>query len=315
MAAHQMTGQYMIQFKANYSRTVLLQLIFILITLCAIILFNSDYLIDLYLKNQATKTGYIINSIIVGLFALGLFRIVIILLRYSIEESALAKFIKNVELNENSPISNIRPKSLISRRYSSVIEISKQNVSVNHSALAATLLASESTRLSLPKFISNILILTGVFGTIVSLSIALLGASNIIDSADGMGSMSMVIHGMSTALSTTTTAIICYLIFGYMYLKLTDVQTQLLSGIEQTTNLYILPRFTYQTDSMLHEVGNLVKALHSAADSMAKTQLDYAELGNSLNAITSNYAQSHSKLSSDINEIKHLLKQGFRLPE
>lgn len=315
MAIYQMTGQYMIQFKANYSRSVLLQLIFILITLCAIIFINSDYVINLYFKNQATKTGYIINSIIVGLFALGMFRIVIILLRYSIEESALAKFIKNIELNEASPVSNIRQKSLISRRYSSVIEISKQNVSVNHSALAATLLASESTRLSLPKFISNILILTGVFGTIVSLSIALLGASNIIDSADGMGSMSMVIHGMSTALSTTTTAIICYLIFGYMYLKLTDVQTQLLSGIEQTTNLYILPRFTYQTDSMLHEVGNLVKALHSAADSMAKTQLDYAELGNNLNAITSNYAQSHSKLSSDINEIKHLLKQGFRLPE
>ena len=307
--------QSMIQFRASYSRSILFQLVIILFALGAIMAVNSDFLFDLYLKNQATRTGYVVNSVIVGLFALGIFRLVIILLRYSLEESAVAKFIRNVERNEVRPIDNINPRSLIVRRYSSVVEISKQNVAVNHSALAATLLASESTRLSLPKFISNILILTGVFGTIVSLSIALLGASNIIDSADGIGNMNMVIHGMSTALSTTTTAIVCYLIFGYMYLKLTDVQTQLLSGIEQTTSLYILPRFTYQTDSMLHEVGNLVKALRAAAETMSQTQLDYAEVGKNINAMTSTNAERLAGLSSDIAEIKQLLKRGFRLPE
>ena len=304
----------MIQFRANHSRSVLLQLVIILCGLIAIMLLNRDFLLDLYFKNQATNTGYIVNSIIIGLFLLGLFRMVVILLRYSREESALARFLRNVERDEVRPVDDINPKSIIHRRYASVVEISKQNVAVNHSALASTLLASESTRLSLPRFISNILILTGVFGTIVSLSIALLGASNIIDSADGIGNMSMVIHGMSTALSTTTTAIVCYLIFGYLYLKLTDVQTQLLSGIEQATSLYILPRFTYQTDSMLHEVGKLVKALHHAADSMAQTQTDYAEIGSRLQAITANYNDSIQRLSQDIDEIKQLLKQGFRLP-
>ena len=304
----------MIQFRANHSRSVLLQLVIILCGLITIMLLNRDFLLDLYFKNQATNTGYIVNSIIIGLFLLGLFRMVVILLRYSREESALARFLRNVERDEVRPVDDISPKSIIHRRYASVVEISKQNVAVNHSALASTLLASESTRLSLPRFISNILILTGVFGTIVSLSIALLGASNIIDSADGIGNMSMVIHGMSTALSTTTTAIVCYLIFGYLYLKLTDVQTQLLSGIEQATSLYILPRFTYQTDSMLHEVGKLVKALHHAADSMAQTQTDYAEIGSRLQAITANYSDSIQRLSQDIDEIKQLLKQGFRLP-
>ena len=104
-----------------------------------------------------------------------------------------------------------------------------------------------------------------------------MGASDIIDSADGISGMSIVIHGMSTALSTTATAIVCYLFFGYFYMKLTDVQTELLSGIEQATTLYIMPRFTYQTDSMLHEVGNLVKALRVAADVLAKTQQEYCE--------------------------------------
>ncbi len=310
-----LTGHTMIQFKSNYSRTVLLQLAVILVALLAVSIFNYDYLNELYLQNQATNTGYIINSGILLLFALGLLRMVVILLRYNREESALAQFIQNIEHNESKPTNGIDENTLILQRYFSVLKISKHNTPVNHSALAATMLASESSRLSLPKFISNILILTGVFGTIVSLSIALLGASNIIDSADGIGNMSLVIHGMSTALSTTTTAIVCYLIFGYIYLKLTDVQTQLLSGIEQTTTLYILPRFTYQTDSMLHEVGRLVKALHLAAESMAKTQLDYAQMGQKLNEITSTYAEKQAQLHHDIEQVKSLLKQGFRLPE
>jgi hypothetical protein len=305
----------MIQFKANYSRRVLLQLVILSTLFGLLMLINTDFITKVYFKNQTTNTGFIVNGSILILFALGLFRVISLLLRYSIEEKALLKFLRNVENDEVRPTDKISEKSLIHRRYSSVVEISKHNVAVNHSALASTLLATESTHLSLPKFISNILILTGVFGTIVSLSIALVGASDIIDSANGIGGMSTVIHGMSTALSTTTTAIVCYLFFGYFYLKLTDVQTQLLSGIEQATTLYIMPRFTYQTDSMLHEVGNLVKALREAAESMSQTQIDYAEIGRNLNAMTGTYADRLNRLSTDIESIKQLLRKGFRLPE
>jgi hypothetical protein len=280
---------------------------------CFLLLINHEFLFDFYLKNQATNTGYIVNGSILGIFLLGISRIISLLLRYSREESALSRFIRNVDNEELLPTERINKKSLIYNRYISVLEISKHNVAVNHSALASTLVATESTRLSLPRFISNILILTGVFGTIISLSIALLGASDIIDSADGISGMSIVIHGMSTALSTTATAIVCYLFFGYFYLKLTDVQTELLSGIEQATTLYIMPRFTYQTDSMLHEVGNLVKALHEAANKMTSTQVDFAEAGRNLNELTGTYADRLSRLSTDIEEIKSLLRHGFRL--
>jgi len=305
----------MIQFRASYSRSVILQLVLLSIVLMLIILINLNFISDIYFKNQATRTGYVVNGSILVLFAVGLFRIISLLMRYSLEESALAKFLRNVDNEEVRPMDKISKNSLIARRYKSVVEISKHNVAVNHSALASTLLASESTRLSLPKFISNILILTGVFGTIVSLSIALLGASNIIDSADGLGNMGLVIHGMSTALSTTTTAIVCYLFFGYFYLKATDVQTQLLSGIEQATALYIMPRFTYQTDSMLHEVGNLVRALREAAQNMGQVEADFAEAGRNMNNIVGTYAGSVGNLDDSVNEIKQLLRSGFRLPE
>jgi hypothetical protein len=280
-----------------------------------IILINLEFITDIYFRNQATRTGYIVNGSILLLFTVGLFRIISLLMRYSLEESALAKFLENVNNEELRPTDKISKNSLIARRYRSVVEISKHNVAVNHSALASTLIATESTRLSLPKFISNILILTGVFGTIVSLSIALLGASNIIDSVDSLGNMGMVIHGMSTALSTTTTAIVCYLFFGYFYLKVTDVQTQLLSGIEQATTLYIMPRFTYQTDSMLLEVGKLVRALREAAQNISEVEADFAEAGKNMNNLMGNYVSSVDNLDDNINEIKHLLRSGFRLPE
>ncbi len=303
----------MIQYKTNYSRNILFQFLMLSVLLGFLLLINHDFLLNFYFKNQATNTGYIVNGSILAIFLLGILRIVTLLLRYSREENALSRFIRNVENEELLPTERLSKKSLIYNRYTSVLEISKHNVAVNHSALASTLVATESTRLSLPRFISNILILTGVFGTIISLSIALLGASDIIDSADGISGMSIVIHGMSTALSTTATAIVCYLFFGYFYMKLTDVQTELLSGIEQATTLYIMPRFTYQTDSMLHEVGNLVKALHEAARTMTNTQVDFAEAGHNLNQLTSTYANRLTRLSSDIEEIKSLLRHGFRL--
>jgi ABC-type transporter Mla subunit MlaD len=64
---------------------------------------------------------------------------------------------------------------------------------------------------------------------------------------------------------------------------------------------------------MLHEIGNLVKALHQAADVMAQTQVDFAEAGRNLNALTGTYADRLTRLSSDIEEIKSLLRDGFRL--
>ena len=305
----------MVQYKANYSRSILFQLILLSVVLGFILLFNIEFIHKVYFENQATNTGYIINGTILGLFSLGMFSIISLLLRYVREENALSRFLKNVNDEQLTPTERINKKSLIFNRYASVLEISKHNVAVNHSALASTLVATENTHLSLPRFISNILILTGVFGTIISLSIALFGAADIIDSVDGISGMSIVIHGMSTALSTTATAIVCYVFFAYFYTKLTDVQTELLSGIEQATTLHIMPRFTYQTDSMLHEVGNLVKALHAAANSMAKTQIDFTAASHQLSAITGSRADNLSKLTADIEEIKTLLRHGFRLSE
>lgn len=304
----------MIQFKSSYSFNVLMRLIVVSVLVVVLIYYNFEYIQNVYLKNQLTHTGYIINGSIIGLFMLGMLKLILSLLFYWREERALGRFIVNVHRDNFNPTDDINKKSLIYHRYITMQEIYRQHAPVNQNALAATMVASESTRLSLPKFISNILILTGVFGTIISLSIALLGASSLMEE-NGVSSMGQVIHGMSTALSTTTTAIICYLLFGYFYLKLTDIQTNLFSAIEQVTTLHLVPRFSHQSENMIHQLAELIKSLRHTAANMQLSQQQYLEMGSRVNEITSKYDERIAGMSDDIGDIKELLRLGFRLPE
>ncbi|MCW8929743.1 MAG: MotA/TolQ/ExbB proton channel family protein [Gammaproteobacteria bacterium] len=291
-----------------------MRLIFISAFVIVLLFYNFDYIQNVYLKNQLTHTGYIINGSIVGLFLLGMIKLVTSLLFYWREERAVEKFIVNVHKDNFNPAESINKKSMIYRRYVTMQEIYRQHAPVNQNALAATMVAAESTRLSLPKFVSNILILLGVFGTIISLSIALLGASNLMED-NGIASMGQVIHGMSTALSTTTTAIVCYLLFGYFYLKLTDVQTNLFSAIEQVTTIHLVPRFSHQSENMIHQLAELIKSLRHTAANMQLSQQQYLEMGSKVNEITSKYDERISGMSEDLTDIKELLRLGFRLPD
>jgi hypothetical protein len=304
----------MIQFKSNYSFNILLRLIAVSVLLVVLIYFNFDYIENVYLKNQSTNTGYIINACIIVLFFLGMLKLVASLLFYWSEERAVGKFIINLHRENFSPSKTINQKSLIYHRFANMQNIYRQHGPVNQSAMAATLVASESTRLSFPKYVSNIMILTGVFGTIISLSIALIGASSLMED-NGVSGMGQVIHGMSTALSTTTTAIICHLIFSYFYLKLTDIQTNLFSAIEQITTQHLVPRFTHQSESMVHQLAELIKSLRQTAGNMKITQQQYLEMGSKVNEITSQYDERVNNMSNDIEEIKEILRQGFRLPD
>ena len=304
----------MIEFKSNYSFNILLRFIVISALVIMMMLYNVDYLQNVYLKNQLTNTGYYINGFILGLFLLGMTKLIFALFYYWREERSVSKFIINLHREVHNPLDSISEKSLIYHRYSAMHNIYQKRSTINQSALAATMVASESTRLSLPKFVSNILILTGVFGTIISLSIALLGASSLMED-NGIGGMGQVIHGMSTALSTTTTAIVCYLFFGYFYLKLTDVQTNLFSAIEQISTQYLVPRFSHKNEDMIHQLTDLINLLRDTVSNMQLSQKQYLNIASNVNMITSQYDERIDGMSNDITEIKNLLREGFRLPD
>jgi hypothetical protein len=193
------------------SSKIIIQLGAVAVVVIALIALNFDLVFPFYFENQLTNIGIIINGAIVALLLLGLASILYHLLRYRREEAAIAIFVNNAEALKSDLLEGLPADSIVARRQMTMRSIQKVNGEINHGALAAMLNADEATRFGLIRFINNILILTGVFGTIVSLSISLIGASDLIDSADAsLGGMGLVIHGMSTALSTTITAIVSY---------------------------------------------------------------------------------------------------------
>ena len=304
----------MLETRPNFSRRVLFRLLVLGVVVLFILLANIGLLNQLYFENQKTPVGIIVNGSILVVFLLGLAKVIAALLYYTQEEAALARFLRQFKGGEDKVLKGISPKSVIARRYDIIKALSEDFASINHSALAATLLADESTRTSFAKYVSNILILTGVFGTIVSLSVALVGASNLLDVAQGTGDMGLVIHGMSTALSTTITAILCYLFYGYFYIKLTDAQTHFLSGVEEMTTVYLLPRHARDSDSMLNEVAGLIHALREAAAGLRSTQQEYAEAGMRLNTVAARLDERMRGTTENIKDVKRLLREGFRLP-
>ncbi len=119
--------------------------------------------------------------------------------------------------------------------------------------------------------------------------------------------MGLVIHGMSTALSTTITAIVSYVLFGYFYTRLNDAQTHLLSGIEQLTSVYLLPKMVKNAEDVVFEMEELVKSVCEAANNLKLTQEVYHSSALTLQETISTNQEHRTQLSSDLSEIKSLL--------
>lgn len=313
----------------RFSRNILIEMSVLAVLVALLIAWQFDFVNSVYFQDQLTPTGLVLNSAIISLFALGVLRVIWLLFRYAGEESAILKVIDNIEQGFK-PLSEVPEDRIVTRRYRIMEQLYKSNTPINHSALASTLVASESTRNSFPKFINNILILSGVFGTIVSLSIALVGATDLLESAVNMDGMGMVVHGMSTALSTTITAIACYVYFGYFFLKLTDVQTNLISAVEQLTGNHFMPRFHIQTETVLHQFADLIRSLQELLGQMKNSQNSYQKLAEEMRNSQSAFEDLETRIISalvdvhrtkiqpvheEMTDIKRLLRLGFRLPE
>lgn len=199
-----------VNFRYQYSHHTLWLIVSLGVLLLSLLTWQWELVYDIYFREQLTRLGWLINGAIVVLFLTGMAHIVLIVWHYRQEEADVARFLRNLQQCPNRPLQDIDHARLIAQRYDRLQALYDAQQPIDQGALAATLVASESIRQGVPKFVNNTLILTGVFGTIVSLSMALVGASETLENAVSATGMGMVIHGMSTALSTTITAIICY---------------------------------------------------------------------------------------------------------
>lgn len=296
----------------RYTRSMMLQLLVVIIAITGVIIWQHEFLAAIYLENQITSVGIAINGGIGILFFSGMFRLIQLFFGYMQEERALEQFEANLG-TRGEPLRGIKGKTMIGSRFLAMKEIHKQGAVVDQSALAATRVAAESSRTSFLKFVNNVLILTGVFGTIVSLSIALLGATDMLGETAKSTGLETIIHGMSTALSTTMTAIIAYLFFGYFYLKLTDTQTAILGQLEELTTKRLMPQFEVGEERVLTDYSDLMRntsqLLQQADQVMEALNVTARELQTLLQGLN----QDRDQTGVAMDDIREILREGFRL--
>jgi len=295
------------------SRIVIVRMILAVAAALILVAWKLDFFATVYLKGSLPTLGLVSNGAIFLIFALGVGRMVQILLRYMHEETALRQFHANLRAGGGDPTQGLDEDSLIAARYRAVRDLGRRGASIGHGALAATLVAEKSTEVAFPKFVHNILILTGVLGTIVSLSIALLGASNMLAATEETG-MATIIQAMSTALSTTMTAILCYLFFGYFYMKLTDVQTRLLAAIEHVTATVLVPQFQPAAEGLPRIIGQLMEASRALVERLVDSHKKYAEQVERLTRVVESLGAQSEAHREGMEDIRKLLREGFRLP-
>lgn len=291
---------------SNYTRSVLVQMILVLIVLVGIIFWQRDVFHNIYIDNQVNAVGWVINLSILLLFITGLVQLMLRFMEYRYQENALNKFLSNIR-KDDDPLQGVEQQCMIAERYVTLGQLNRRRARINHSALAATLHATESSRNSYLKFVQSVLVLTGVFGTIVSLSMSLLGASDILavgalsqnqPSSNGMETM---IYGMSTALSTTMTAIISYLIFGYFYIKLTDTQTYLISRVEEVTATTLMPHLQSIQDKVTMDYSESIRGATELMQRFDQSQQVYAQSATKLQASIDRFATNFRPDLADTN--------------
>ena len=218
-----------------------------------------------------TKT-ILLNGFIILIFISGVVHLIQAYVHCRFEERQVETFFQDKQSGAFSP-DTLPPDALITQRYETIKDLHRRGVPIHHGAMAAIMAAEESLHQSYPRFVNNVLILTGVFGTIVSLIFALIGATSILGTAEPGKGMEVMLRGMNTALTTTATAIVCFFLFTYFYHRLTDIQNYLFGRMEEAVLIHIVPEFAfdaeaiqYKTELLIRELRQLVTELNKGTD-------------------------------------------------
>jgi hypothetical protein len=271
----------------------------------------------------------VLNIAILVLFAFGVGRVVQALIHYAREEKAVERFdaARDRGASIEAALDETEADSLIARRCATIRELFQRRVPIDHGAISAITIAEESLFQSFPRFVNNVLILTGVFGTVISLIFALVGASEVLKAAlpgEGMGTMLL---GMNTALTTTATAIICYFFFTFFFQKLSDVQTYVFSQIERSILLHVVPEYIFESEAINHETKRLILEVRGLVATVGSSLGHVEEVLTGLNehnaaqlqrweaVLVGQQEQSRrvDAVLARLDEVARVLREGFRL--
>ncbi len=271
----------------------------------------------------------LLNGAIATVFATGVWKLFQAFGSYDFDEKQLAEFTECMARGTDiqGAMAELEPRSIIAGRIEEIQELFDRHVPIHHGALSSIMVAEQSVWSSYPRFVNNILILTGVFGTIVSMIFALVGATRTLGSAVPTEGMAIMLSGMNTALTTTATAIVCFFIYSYFYGRLTDIQTCLLSKIEKAVLIHVIPRFAFDTDTINHQTAQLIRQLQALITEIQKGAGFISQALTDLNSHNTralekldgllgqhdSHLDATGKVISRLKALQDILIEGFRL--
>ena len=271
----------------------------------------------------------LLNGIIIVVFALGVIQLYRGFTHYAVEERRLSQFLdlRGRGRTTRQILDDNTESSLLADRYHTIKTLFDRGVPIDHGTISAISVAEESLHQSFPRFVNNVLILTGVFGTVSSLIFALIGASDVLRTAMPGQGMGLMLLGMNTALTTTATAIVCFFLFTYFFQKLTDVQTYHLSQVERAVLMHVIPEFQFdketidhQTKLLLTELGLLVDEIRGGVATARNTMLELEGRQASENAQWDAALEGQRELRGRLDDViaslatmRQSLIEGFRL--
>ena len=284
-----------------------------LLLFVALLYWQRSVLTEVYWGPLATELGMVVNGIIAVLFLVALGRIFYLLFAYIYENQSIDQFEEQMDFGLTEAGIEDLSNSLIVQRYRVLQQSRTELDRPQQAALSAILLNQEMTRLGLIRLIQSLLILLGVFGTVASLSLALVGASDLLSFPQNGGGITLVVHGMATALSTTMTAIGTYLVLTLIFSRLVASQSSVCQRIEMLTLRRVLPLVTRGGGNLAHTLALRLEDLNQVAIALAEV---HDRLTPHLEAMRHerHVQNEHSKrLEETLQGINQTLKKGFRL--
>jgi hypothetical protein len=296
------------------------------VTLAALLIWKFSMVLDWALGDLRPL---VLNGIILVLFALGTARLYRAVRHYQVQEDQVEEYIQRRQAGEDSAaiLHGMSEPSLLVDRYRTVKQSFDSGGPIDHGALSAIMMAEESLHQSFPRFVNNVLILTGVFGTVSSLIFALVGAGDVLLASSPDAGMGLLLLGMNTALTTTATAIVCYFYFTFFFHRLTDLQTWVFSRIERADLLYMTPEFTFEPEAVNHQtkqlieevrhlVGNVRQGLLGIEVAVKRIQEEKAAPSAEAAAMQEGLDRQNTAMDATLtrlDDLRQVLVEGFRL--
>jgi hypothetical protein len=301
-------------------------LLAVAIGLAAMSFWRWDLIRVIYLSDAK---NIVLNGAVLMVFAAGVLKLLQAFAHYDLEEKQLAGFIRNRQSGADIDafFDAAAIPSIIGQRYAEIKALFERRVPIHHGALSAIMVAEQSVWSSFPRFVNNVLILTGVFGTIVSLLFALAGAARTLGSDVPAEGVTLMLSGMNTALNTSVTAMTGFFIYAYFYGRLTNLQTFIFSGIERAVLVHIVPRFAFDTEAINHQTVQLIGQLHRL---ILEVQKSTGSMAGVLTGFSAHNAQilaklddmvraddrqvdAAGKIAQRLEQLQDTMAEGFRL--